>query len=121
MWSRDCVCLNLHYQDWLPTVQEKISLASAGLGLKRLQFQQDGDDAHIQKTIFDAFPKLPPNGEYKLLRVGSGQSCKQLVVIGPPSGMTVPYLKDILGQAKLYIRPDKDIEDESLEADPEVL
>lgn len=28
MWSRDCTCLNLHYQDWVPTVQEKISLLS---------------------------------------------------------------------------------------------
>ena len=25
--------------------------------------------------------------------------------------MTVPYLKDIVGQAKLYVRPDKNIED----------
>ena len=24
--------------------------------------------------------------------------------------MTVPYLKDIVGQAKLYVRPSKDIE-----------
>ena len=111
-WSRDCICLNLHYQDWIPTVQEKISLSSSGLGLKRLTFQQDGDGQHIQKVISDAFPKLPLHGEFKLLRAGSGQSCKQLLVIGPPSGMTVPYLKDIVGQAKLYVRPNTDIEDE---------
>ena len=110
-WSRDCICLNLHYQDWIPTVQEKISLASAGLGLKRLQFQQEGDGLHIQNTIVEAFPELPSNGEFKLLRAGTGQSCKQLVVIGYPAGMTVPYLKDIVGQAKLYIRPDHTIED----------
>lgn len=108
MWSRDCICLNSHYQDWIPTVQEKISLSSHGLGLKRITFQQDGDGQHIQEMITNAFPKL--NSEFNLLRAGSGQSCKQLLVIGPPSGMTVPYLKDIVGQAKLYIRPNKDIE-----------
>ena len=68
--------------------------------------------------IYDAYPKLQSR-EFKLLRVGSGLSCKQLIVIGSPSGMTVPYLKDILGQAKLYIRPDKDIES-AMEDDPEV-
>ena len=81
-WSRDCICLNLHYQDWIPTVQEKIGLSSAGLGLKRLQFQQDGDGLHIQNTILEAFPKLPCNGEFKLLRAGNGKSCKELVLLG---------------------------------------
>ena len=116
-WSRDCICLNLHYQDWLPSVQEKISLSSSGLGLKRVTFDQDGDGQHIMKMLTDAFPKLPLNGEFNLLRPESGQSCKKLLVIGPPSGMNVPYLKDIVGQAKLYIRPNKDIEADVYEPD----
>ena len=34
---------------------------------------------------------------------------------GPDSGMTVSYLKDILNQAKLYIRPlQKDISEEDM-------
>ena len=38
-----------------------------------------------------------------------GKGCKQLKVIGPPAGMTtIPYLKDIIGQAKVFIRPKED-------------
>lgn len=47
-------------------------------------------------TILDAFPKLSPSGEFKLLRAGTGGG-KELVVIGPPSGMTVPYLSEGCG------------------------
>ena len=51
------------------------------------------------------FPKLQAGGGYELLRT-SQQSNRSLEVIPPPSsGYTVTYLKGIIGQAKVYIRP----------------
>lgn len=58
VWSRDCLCMRLHDQDWIPSTEEKITLAAAGLGLKRLSFVQDGDDRHIKDVVYDAFPQL---------------------------------------------------------------
>ena len=108
VWTKDCVCLSLRYQDWIPTIQQKIYLTNSKLGLKRLQFDLDGDGAHIEKTVINAFPKLSDAGSFRLLRVADRS--KQLVDISKPLKMTVPYLKDIVGQAKLYVRPDEDIE-----------
>ena len=47
----------------------------------------------------------------------SENSCDLVRIEGPDSGVTVPFHKDILRQAKLYIRPLQcDIPDEKLKA-----
>jgi len=89
-----------------------MALASSGLGLKRLTFSQNGDDAHIWNVLKNAFPKLA-EVSYELLRPNP-HSKKLLVIAVPPNGFTIPYLKDVVGQAKLYVRPaSKDLEVES--------
>ena len=81
-----------------------MTLAKLGLGLRELVFDSDGDADHVHSTILAAYPVLENCGGYTLLRLGSGS--KSLVEIeGPETGITVPYLKDILNQAKLYITP----------------
>ena len=107
VWSRDCLCMRLHDQDWIPSTEEKITLAAAGLGLKRLSFVQDGDDRHIKDVVYDAFPQLIGRGGFDILR--PGEQSKTLMVVSPPQdGLTVPYLKDVVNQSKIYVRPSAD-------------
>lgn len=107
VWSRDCLCMRLHDQDWIPSTEEKITLAAAGLGLKRLSFVQDGDERHIKDVVYDAFPQLIGRGGFDILRPGE-QSKTLMVVSPPPDGLTVPYLKDVVNQSKIYVRPSAD-------------
>ena len=99
--------MRLHDQDWIPSTEEKITLAAAGLGLKRLSFVQDGDDRHIKDVVYDAFPQLIGRGGFDILR--PGEQSKTLMVVSPPQdGLTVPYLKDVVNQSKIYVRPSAD-------------
>ena len=103
IWKRDCICLTESDQTWKPSPEEKMKLAKMGLGLKEISFIIDGED-HVHDALLSTFPVLAKCGGYTLLRLGGGS--KSLVEIeGPKSGITVPYLRDILNQAKLYMRP----------------
>ena len=89
---------------WKPTPEDKVKLAKLGLGLKTLSFRSEGDADHVHDVIVGAFPVLKDCGGYTLLRLDSG-SRRLMEIEGPESGVTDSYLKDILSQAKLYIRP----------------
>ena len=74
------------------------------LGLKKLTFDGDGDAQHIHDTITTAYPVLIACGGYTLMRLA--ENSQELVSIdSPDGGMTIPFLKDIPRQAKLYVRP----------------
>ena len=85
-----------------------------GLGLAEVVFSADGDAEHIHSMLTTKFPVLDSCGGYTLLRLG--ENSRALVEIeGPDSGLTARYLKDILNQAKLYIRPlQSDITEEDM-------
>lgn len=103
-WKRECFCLSECEQTWKPSPEDKMKLAKMGLGLKEITFNSDGGEDHIHDTLLSTFPALSKCGGYTLLRLGAGS--KGLMEIErPDDGMTVPYLKDILNQAKLYVRP----------------
>ena len=72
------------------------------------------DAEHIHSVLMTQFPQLENCGGYTLLRLNDNSH--DLVAIDyPAKGMTVPYLKDILNQAKLYIRPlQKNITDKDM-------
>lgn len=91
-----------------------MQLAKMGLGLKEVVFDSDGDADHVHDILMASCPVLRNCGGYTLLRLGGGS--RSLVEIeGPETGITVAYLKDILNQAKLYIRPLQcDISDEDM-------
>lgn len=62
----------------------------------------DADDINFELT--DAFPKLKEGGGFELLRVIERGRMLEVIPV-PPDGYTVPYLKDVVQQAKVYIRP----------------
>lgn len=99
--------MRLHDQDWIPSTEEKITLAAAGLGLKRLSFVQDGDERHIKDVVYDACLQLIGRGGFDILRPGE-QSKTLMAVSPPPDGLTVPYLKDVVNLSKIYVRPSAD-------------
>ena len=85
-------------------MEEKIELAQLNLGLRKLVFNSEGDANHIHDIILEAFPILDDCGGYTLMRVA--ENSRNLIAIeGPDGGTTVTFLKDILRQAKLYLRP----------------
>lgn len=103
-WTKEVICLKDSEQSMSPTTEEKIELAQMNLGLRKLVFSAKGDSSHIHQVITDAFPILDECGGYTLMRVADNS--RELVAIeGPDGGVTVTFLKDILRQAKLYIRP----------------
>ena len=107
MWTHDFVCLSKTTVTKPPTSMEAGELLRAGLGKKQLVILDGGDSSEVHTEILNAFPKLQEGGGYELLRVGdNGGQRTQLRLIPPPSeGYTVSYLKEVLRQAKVYVRP----------------
>ena len=81
---------------------QKMELASVGLGLKNLTFHKMATNEEIEAVIYEAFPKLA-GLDFEFLRTGSHQ--KLMVISRPAQGMTITYLRDIVQQSKMYIRP----------------
>eukprot|EP00731_Ephydatia_muelleri_P036878 Em0344g1a len=102
-WSHDCICLSRRNHDWVPSPQEKMDLALLGLGLKRLSFNINAGPQEISAVVYDSFPQLSGCG-YEMLRTGTTRR-KLVVIRTPPEGMTVPYLRDLVQQSKLFLRP----------------
>ena len=107
-WRKECICLRDRQQGSKPSAEEKMELARMGLGLAEVVFNADGDAEHIHSMLTKKFPVLDS--------CRLGENSRALVEIkGPDSGLTVRYLKDILNQAKLYIRPlQSDISEEDM-------
>jgi len=104
-WKKDCVCLRETSQTRRPSAEERMQLARIGLGLEEVCFDCDGDAEHIHSALLAKFPQLQTCGGYTLLRLSDSSSMDLIEIEHPAKGMSVRYLKDILNQAKLYIRP----------------
>ena len=103
-WTKEVVCLKECAQETAPNAEEKMELAKLNLGTKKLVFNAEGNANHIHEIITDEFPILEECGGYTLMRVS--ENSRDLVAIeGPDGDVTIPFLKDILRQAKLYVRP----------------
>ena len=107
LWTHDFVCLSKTTDSKAPTSFEAGELLRAGLGKKQLSLMEDGDSTDVHAEIMAAFPKLKEGGGYELLRASDfGGQRRELVLIPSPSeGYTVSYLKEVLRQAKVYVRP----------------
>lgn len=107
VWTHDFVCLASTAATKPPTSLEAGQLIRADLGKKQLSMMEDGDSTELHSELIDAFPKLQEGGGYDLLRVGdTGGQRRELCLIPPPSeGYTVSYLKEVLRQAKCFVRP----------------
>ena len=103
-WMKEVICLKDCNQETSPSTEEKIELVQLYLGLKKLVFSAEGNANHIHDVMCSSFPILEECGGYTLMCVS--ENCRELVAVeGPDGGVTVTFLKDILLQAKLYIRP----------------
>ena len=104
-WKKKSFCLSHCQQTLKPTPQEKISLAKIGLETKSLVFSLEGNAHHVHSVITKEWPVLERCGGYTLLRLA--ENSHSLVEIEPPlSGhINVQFLKAILNNATLYIRP----------------
>ena len=80
-------------------------LMQAGLGGKTLNFVESTDAEEFHEDLLETFPKLRTGGGYELLRTNDRNTRTLDVILPPPSGYTVAYLKSVAGQARIYIRP----------------
>ena len=113
-WKKDCICLRDKDETRKPSSEKKVELAKMGLGLSEVFFDNDGDAEHIHRVVLTKFPVLESCGGYTLMRLAE-KSSRLVEIEGSESGITVPFLKDILNHAKLFIRPlQKDITEEDM-------
>jgi len=99
------LCLAYTLDDLVPSNIAKANLIRAGLGLKEIIFALHGNSLDFHEEIMKAFPKLKNGGGYELLQTSDGNS--RLLLVIPPllGGYTASYLKSIMEQSKVYIRP----------------
>ena len=63
-------------------------------------------EAELHAEILCAFPSLKDGGGYELLRVSGSGACSALHIIPQRAEWyTVSYLKEVVRQAEVYIRP----------------
>ena len=106
MWEHEFICLANIDQITPPSSLDKATLIRAGLGPRKLSLFEYGESFEFHQSIMDSFPRLADGGGYELLHTKKNTN-RELCVIppSPPGGYTVDYLKSIVSQAKIYIRP----------------
>ncbi|XP_028407185.1 uncharacterized protein LOC114529572 [Dendronephthya gigantea] len=107
-WTHEFFCLSEKNQTNVPSRSEKIQLQNCGLGRKKLCLPSKADHSKLEEKLLEVYPKLSEAGGFQILRTGSrGHSSSLTVIQPPPTGYSVPFLRDSsgLGQALAYIRP----------------
>ena len=105
-WNHDFICLSSTSCTKVPSGIEMAQLIKGGLGRKQLMLFEYNGAADLHSEILHAFPILRDGGGYELLRVsGCGTRSALHVIPQPAQGYTVAYLKEVVRQAKVYIRP----------------
>ena len=99
------VCGVLYTTTKPPSCLEIADLVRAGLGRKQITLF-DGDGSHeLHREILHTFPYLSEGGGYELLHVAESGQRNLCVIPSPSDGYSVSYLREVLRQAKVYIRP----------------
>ena len=81
-----------------------MELIRAGLGMGSLLLFEHSDSWEIHNEILREFPNLADGGGYELLRRCG--NFRELHIIPPPCGSyTTSYVKSVLNEAKVYVRP----------------
>lgn len=79
--------------------------SNLGLGARVVSLPEDGDASDVQREILDSFPPLNDGGGFELLRVPCrGRSELEQIPI-PVGGYSTAFLRDVVKQARIYIRP----------------
>ena len=108
-WTHAFVCLRKKSQFCLPSPQERYELKCTGLGEKKITIEMENKGfEELYRVLLEEFPLLSNAGGIDLMRTGFGPNSKTLEVIPVPHGSstyTIQYLKEVLQQAKCYVRP----------------
>lgn len=104
-WKHEFICLASMSCSRVPSGIEMAELMSCGLGKKQLTLYEYDKAADIHSEILHAFPLLGNGGGYELLRVNECGARSALHVIPQPAQGYVSYLREVVRQAKVYIRP----------------
>ena len=91
-------------QDCVPDANERANLQIAGLGEKKVILPLESDSDNIYDELVDAFPKLRDGGGFELLKTQERSKILSEIEV-PPSGYTVSYLKAVVHNAKVVVRP----------------
>ena len=99
-WTHTFVCLGDPDDVEPPDGTERAKLLLAGLGEKKINLTY-GD---IRNDLFEEYPKLKAGGGFELLRIRHQSRDLEPIPI-PHGGYTVEYLKTVVQNAKIFIRP----------------
>ena len=105
IWQHPFICLSECGQTKVPTPLEKARLMQAGLGSKEISFFEHAESSEFHHDLLEAFPKLKGAGGYELLRTSDRSNKEMAVIPPPPGGYTAVYLRAVVAQAKVYVRP----------------
>ena len=89
----------------VPDASERVSLKMAGLGECRFPVEVSVTAQELCDALEVQFPKLSQGGGFELLRTEEGCPKELGVIPIPDGGYTVDYLKAVVHNAKIYIRP----------------
>lgn len=103
-WNHSFVCLSKTDQTRTPSASERAELLIAGLGEKKISFDVYAIASEIHDELLFQFPRLRDAGGYELLRLETGTQNLEIIP-PPPVGYSIEFLKAVVQQAKVYIRP----------------
>eukprot|EP00794_Sanderia_malayensis_P001159 gene1159-527_t len=108
-WNHDFCVLNEPSVSLSPTLNILSLLKEAGLGRKKITFQdKNADHQKVCQTLEEHFPKLKSQqGAFEMLRAEKGGVSQRLSVLPlSAKGFTIPYLKEIVSNNTLiYVGP----------------
>ena len=97
-------CLASKSQEEVPINEEKRELLVAGLGEKKCSLPENSRSAELHQVVTETFPKLLEGGGYEFLFAEPSSRHLKVISAGP-DGYTMEYLKQFVGQGRVYIRP----------------
>ena len=114
-WAHTFVCLSHPDDTEPPDASERAKLLLAGLGERKVNLIAHGD---IREDLLTEYPKLRAGGGFELLRLKAPRELDVIPI--PRGGYTVQYLKTVIQNAKVYIRPIQAPLDVTIESELEV-
>ena len=104
-WTHTWVCLSRVADDAVPDATDRVKLKLAGLGERRFTTDANSTAQELYYELEFQFPKLKDSGGFELMRMVEGSQRELEVIEMPASGYTCDFLKAVVHNAKLYIRP----------------
>ena len=89
----------------VPDANERVTLKMAGLGERRFAVDATASAQDLCDELDSQFAKLVYGGGFELLRASEGCPRDLEAIPIANGGYTVEYLKAVVHNAKLYIRP----------------